>query len=76
MKTVYVEIAGECGTGKTTIAHALKNVLKSHGMSVTVLDDEFNDDAVTPEKIDRNLSAIGHKGSVIIRSRQLSRKCY
>jgi uridine kinase len=75
MKHINIEIAGECGTGKTTIAHTIGNILKANGMKVIVLDDEFNDAAITPENLNRNLKAIGTNGEVTIRCRQVMRKC-
>lgn len=73
MKDIYIEIAGTAGVGKTTIAHKIGRILKSHGMNVTVLDDQYDDSKVTDEAIERNLGAIGKKGRVIIRSKQLQR---
>ena len=73
-KELYIEIAGVCGTGKSTVAYAIGNILKAHGMKVIVLDDQYDDSEITPESIERNLTAIGSSGEVVIRSRQLMQK--
>lgn len=75
MKAIYIEIAGEAGVGKSTIAHRLGNILKLHGMDVTILDDQFDDSKLTLEQIDTNLASIGADGKVIIRCKQLTRRC-
>lgn len=75
MKNIYIniEVAGEYGTGETTIAYAIGHILKSHGMQVAIYDDYLDDDPVTPEIIDRNLTTIGTSGNVMIHTRQIKR---
>ena len=75
MKNIYIniEVAGECGTGKTAVAYAIGHILKAHGMQVAIYDDYLDDDPVTPEIVDRNLTAIGTSGNVMIHTRQVKR---
>ena len=71
---INIEIAGECGTGKTTLANKIGAILKEYGMTVSILDiDEYGLNS-TPEEIDRNLKAIGENGECEIRCRQLLRR--
>jgi uridine kinase len=72
--TVFIKIAGTCGTGKTTIACKLARVLKAQGISTDLWEfDDSHQDDITDEAIDRNLKALSPKIHVVIQTEQLKR---
>lgn len=72
---VTVTITGKIGSGKTTVALALTQLLRDKGFTNVKLSDEFRDDVNEPyytELQEGRLNAIRDR-SIRIRTHQLSR---
>lgn len=53
MKKLKIQIIGTVGSGKTTIAKKIEQILNTYGISTTVKDDYY--DKVSPEQAYLNL---------------------
>jgi adenylylsulfate kinase-like enzyme len=71
--TVFVRVAGVCGTGKTTIAVKLGRALKALGIDAEVWEHDNSWDNLTDEEVERNLKALAPKISVVIQTEQMNR---
>lgn len=71
---IKIDICGQAGTGKTTIAHKIGRILKKEGFDVSIIDDIWDDYSnYTEENIDRNLKSMATKTEVVIESVQIKR---
>ncbi len=72
-QTVFVRVAGLCGTGKTTIGVKLGRALKAAGIDAELWEYDNSFEKLTDEEVDRNLKALAPKISVIIQTEQMKR---
>jgi uridine kinase len=74
-KQIIVRIGGTAGSGKTSIARKVEEVLKSCGFNnITVKDDPHDQLRIlTVEEIDRNINVMKNKTDIKIETVQLTR---
>lgn len=74
---IKVMVIGGVGSGKTTIATHLSNVLKMSGYRVTMVDELFNDPPLTYNEIERNREALQKKGlKIVVETNQVNKEAF
>ena len=74
MKNVTIKVIGEAGTGKTSLAFIIQNILRHHGFVNVHLDDPDYYEGISIERVNESMKALSKKITVNIESVQINRE--
>jgi uridine kinase len=74
MKSVNIKVIGEAGTGKTSFAVLIQNILRHHGFVNVHLDDPDYYEGMTIERVNESMKTLSKRIAVNIESVQTNRE--
>ena len=72
--TVFIKVQGLSGSGKTTIAHKIAQLLNDYLIHTEIWEyEDYCKDDITEASLKRNLKALSSKIDVVIQTEQMKR---
>lgn len=74
MKSINIKVIGEAGTGKTSFAVLIQNILYQHGFDNVHLDDPDYYEGMTVEHVNKSMKSLSKRITVNIETVQTNKE--